>query len=110
MATRKPGTAVLLVGAGRMGGALLKGWGAARSFSAIHVVEPVPSDTAKALARTAKIRLHPELDLSRIPSLAAVVLALKPQVIKSEGKLLHMLGETGALILSIAAGVTSKFL
>jgi pyrroline-5-carboxylate reductase len=109
MATRKP-TAVLLIGAGRMGGALLKGWIAARSFSAIHVVDPLPSRAAKALARAKKIKLHKEFDASRLPPLAAAVLALKPQVIKNEGALLRALGQTGALTLSIAAGITTEFL
>src|SRR5258706_4148052 len=107
MATRKAGSAVLLVGAGRMGGALLKGWIATRSFSAIHVVEPVPSSATRALARLGKLKLHPQLDLTRLPPLAAAVLALKPQVIKGEGKLARALGETGALTLSIAAGITT---
>ena len=42
--------AVLLIGAGRMGGALIKGWIAANSFSAIHVVEPFPSEELKTAA------------------------------------------------------------
>jgi pyrroline-5-carboxylate reductase len=107
MATRKQ--AVLLIGAGRMGGALLKGWIAAKRFSAIHVLEPVPSKAVKALARLKKIKLHKELDLS-LPRLAAVVLAMKPQVIKAEPALLGALGRLGALNLSIAAGITTEFL
>src|SRR5207302_2853927 len=56
------------------------------------------------------LKLHPQLDLTRLPPLAAVVLALKPQVIKGEGKLARALGETGALTLSIAAGITTGYL
>jgi pyrroline-5-carboxylate reductase len=93
-----------------MGGALLKGWIASKSFSSIHVVEPTPSKALKALARAKKIKLHKDLDPSRLPKLAAAVLALKPQVIKGETALLSSLGKTGALVLSIAAGITTGFL
>jgi pyrroline-5-carboxylate reductase len=87
-----------------MGSALIKGWLAAKRFSAIHVVEPVPSTALKALARKRAIKLHAALP-SALPPLTAVVLALKPQVLKGEDKLLATLGRTGALVLSIAAGV-----
>jgi pyrroline-5-carboxylate reductase len=108
MATRKQ--AVLLIGAGRMGGSLLKGWIAGKSFSAIHVVEPTPSKAVKALARAKQIKLHKELDPTRLPRLAAAVLAMKPQVIKAEPGVLRALGHLGALNLSIAAGITTDFL
>ena len=101
---------VLLIGAGRMGGALVKGWLAAKRFSAIHVVEPQPSDAVKALAGAHEISLHPQFDAGAMPPLAAIVLAIKPQVLKGEAPLLHGLGKTGALILSIAAGVTTATL
>jgi pyrroline-5-carboxylate reductase len=39
-----------------------------------------------------------------------VVLALKPQVLKGEQALLAEIGQSGALVLSIAAGVTTAFL
>jgi len=106
---KAPGRAVLLIGAGRMGGALLKGWLSAKRFSAIHVIEPNPSPSLKALARAKKIRLSSGFD-AKLPKLAAVVLATKPQVLKTQGDLLRQLGATGALILSIAAGVTTAFL
>jgi pyrroline-5-carboxylate reductase len=101
--------AVALIGAGRMGGALIKGWVAAGNFSAIHVVEPQPSEAVKALASGA-VRLHREFRAGELPPLAAIVLALKPQVLKREGALLAAIGATGALVLSIAAGITTAFL
>ena len=100
---------VLLIGAGRMGAALIKGWIAARRFSPIHVVEPNPSAVLKSLARKRGVILHtalPELP----PQLAAVVLAIKPQVLKAEDKLLKTLGKSGALVLSIAAGIGTPLL
>lgn len=93
-----------------MGGALIKGWIAAKRFSAIHVVEPHPSDAVKALVASGAITIHDGLDAGPLPALEAVVLAVKPQVLKGETALLRSLGNTGALILSIAAGVTTGFL
>jgi pyrroline-5-carboxylate reductase len=92
-----------------MGGALLKGWLAAQQFSAIHVVEPSASPEVKKLSRAKAITLAPRFD--KAPAkLSAVVLALKPQVLQAERELLAVLGQTGALVLSIAAGVTTAFL
>src|SRR5215471_547127 len=85
-------TAVLLIGAGRMGGALIKGWLAAKSFSAIHVVEPQAAEPVRALAGTGAIKLHRSFDGPGLPALDAVVLALKPQVLKGETALLEALG------------------
>ena len=45
-----------------------------------------------------------------LPPIAAVVLAIKPQVLKGEGKLLRTLGNTDALVLSIAAGMGTTLL
>ena len=100
--------AVLLIGAGRMGGALIKGWIAAKSFSAIHVVEPLPSDELKTAAAERVVHLHAGFAAEELPPLSSIVLAVKPQVLKSETTLLGALGKTGALILSIAAGITTK--
>lgn len=100
---------VLLIGAGRMGSALIKGWIAARTFSSIHVIEPMPSAELKSLARKRAITLHAALP-AVLPPLVAVVLALKPQVLKTEDKLLRTLGDTSALVLSIAAGVGTPLL
>ena len=47
---------LLLIGAGRMGGALLKGW-LARGVKSIIVVEPKPSAELRRLARGKKIAL-----------------------------------------------------
>jgi pyrroline-5-carboxylate reductase len=102
--------AVLLVGAGRMGGALLRGWLKAGRFSPIHVVEPRPSPELKKLARGRKIVLDKTLADARPPKLAAIVIALKPQVLKNDAELVRALGKSGAPVLSIAAGVTSAFL
>jgi pyrroline-5-carboxylate reductase len=102
--------AALLIGAGRMGGALIKGWLSAKRFSAIHVIEPSPSEGMKAMAETGAIVLHPRFEITSLPPLDAAVLAVKPQVLKGETALLRALGGAGALIVSIAAGITTAFL
>ncbi len=92
-----------------MGSALVKGWIAAGRFSPIHVVEPAPSAALRSLARRRAIVLHGGLP-EQLPRLAAIVLAIKPQVLKGESKLLKTLGKSGALVLSIAAGVGTPLL
>src|SRR5882672_11195422 len=108
MPMRNAERAVLLIGAGRMGGALIKGWIASKRFSAIHVVEPSPSPAIKALAKKA-IVLHRALP-KKLPPLAAIVLAIKPQILKGEAELLRAVGKANALVLSIAAGIATPFL
>ena len=84
MPTRNSDRAVLLIGAGRMGGPLIKGWITSKRFSAIHVVEPSPSPAIEALAKKA-IALHRALP-KKLPPLAAIVLAIKPQILKGEAR------------------------
>ncbi len=103
-----PKNAVLLLGAGRMGGALLQGWIASRRYSSIYVVEPNPAPAIAGFAARKKITLAKTFDPKVRPR--AIVIALKPQIIKSETALLNDLGKTSALIVSIAAGITTKFL
>ena len=100
---------IFLLGAGRMGGALLKGWTDSGRFSTIHVVEPAPSKAVAALARRKAILLAKDLRGARARP-RAVVIALKPQVIKSDPALLKSLGAAGTLVVSIAAGITTEFL
>jgi pyrroline-5-carboxylate reductase len=92
-----------------MGSALLKGWIAAKRFSAIHVVEPAPSAALTSLARKREFVLRAALP-AKLPPLDAVVLALKPQVLKVEHELLRTLGKSGAVVLSIAAGIGTGLL
>jgi pyrroline-5-carboxylate reductase len=92
-----------------MGSALLKGWIAAKPFSAIEVVEPAPAPALKALARKRAIVLYAGVP-AKLPALDAVVLAIKPQVLKLEHELLRTLGNAGALVLSIAAGIGTDLL
>jgi pyrroline-5-carboxylate reductase len=103
MSLKLEGT-LLLVGAGKMGGALLSGWlenGLAPGN--IVVVDPAPSEEIRTLASERGIRLEstaPRLQ----PSPAVIVMAVKPQAM--DGVLASMTGVANArtLVVSIAAG------
>lgn len=92
-----------------MGGALLKGWLGAKRFP-VHVVEPQPSVALRRMAEAKKILLAEKFPVKHGCRYAAVVIALKPQVLKKETALLAALGGTDALVVSIAAGVSTRFL
>ncbi len=94
-------TPILLLGAGRMGGALIAGWTQAGAFSPsdLIAVEPHPSDALKASG----VRLHPaDGELSRART---VVLAVKPQMWREAAAQYAPLLGKDAVIVSIAAGV-----
>ena len=93
-----------------MGSALLRGWIASKSGHTILVVEPNPSGLVKEWAKSGAIGLYDPAETSKLPQLRAVVLALKPQAIKVERGLLQLLGPANALVISIAAGITSNWL
>ncbi len=100
------GGAILLVGAGRMGSALLKGW-VAKKIGPVEIVELKPSPALKALAKSAKAKLHHELPGA---SPRACLVALKPQILKTEAASLKTIANSGALMISIAAGTSIKSL
>src|SRR6185295_5983529 len=67
---------LVLVGAGKMGGAMLEGW-LARKLppKKVVVLEPQPSKAIKALARRG-VRINPKAAIGKA---AALVIAVKPQ-------------------------------
>jgi pyrroline-5-carboxylate reductase len=97
--------AILLVGAGRMGTALLRGW-LARGIGPVIVVEPKPSPELKTLARKKAIALVALPSQVAAKKIAACVVAIKPQVLKGEAPALAAFAQSGALMLSIAAGTS----
>jgi pyrroline-5-carboxylate reductase len=95
---------ILLIGAGRMGSALLRGW-RARGVKSIIVVEPKPSADIKKLARAKTITLFDAP--SRVTKkVDACIVAIKPQVLKGEAGALADVAGSGALMISIAAGTS----
>ena len=96
--------AIVLAGAGKMGGAMLSGWLAqgldARSLG---VIEPHPSDEIRALAAQG-VRLNPSP--REIGAAATLVVALKPQMFREAGTMLKSFIGPSTLVVSIMAGTT----
>jgi pyrroline-5-carboxylate reductase len=98
---------LVLVGAGKMGGALLDGW-LARGLNPkkVVVLEPQPAKPVKALGKRG-LRLNPK---GQIKDVAAIVIAVKPQTAPDIlPKLAPLVGKS-ALVLSIMAGRPLQFL
>lgn len=101
--------ALILVGCGQMGGALLRGWLARGVADRYLVVEPGPG--AAAFAGRADVAIVASPD--RLPADAApavVVLAVKPQVMAEVLPAYRRYVRPETLFLSIAAGKTLGFM
>jgi pyrroline-5-carboxylate reductase len=94
---------IVLAGAGKMGGAMLTGWiaGGLNPKRAV-VIDPYVSDEIKALAAKG-VRLNP--DVKDISAVAALVLAVKPQMFAEVGPTLRTIAGS-SLVVSIMAGTT----
>jgi pyrroline-5-carboxylate reductase len=94
---------IVLAGAGKMGGAMLTGWiaGGLDPKRAI-VIDPHVSDEIKGLAAKG-VRLNP--DVKDIGAVAALVLAVKPQMFAEVGPTLRAIAGS-SLVVSIMAGTT----
>lgn len=99
-----PPAPVLLLGAGRLGGALLEGWMGAHAFAPdeMMVVDPAPGAAALAAEYSGAV-LNPPAEA--LGAARTVVLAVKPQVWR-EAAAAHAPGlHPGAVIVSVAVGV-----
>ncbi len=98
---------LLLLGAGKMGAAMLEGW-LKRGLQPgkIIVIEPQPAKAVKALARRG-LKLNPK---GKTATATAVVIAVKPQSApEAMPRVVPHVGK-GTLVLSIMAGRTMRFL
>ncbi len=99
---------LVLVGAGKMGGALLEGW---LRFGLdpqnVAVIEPSPSPQISALAARG-VRLNP--DARALTDVAAIVIAVKPQVAGEVLPALTPMVAASTVVVSIMAGRTLQFL
>jgi pyrroline-5-carboxylate reductase len=95
---------IVLAGAGKMGGAMLSGW-LARGLDAnrVAVIEPHPSGEIKALAARG-VRLNPAP--AEVGTVAALVIAVKPQTFGEAGPQLRPFATSSTLVVSIMAGIT----
>jgi pyrroline-5-carboxylate reductase len=102
-----PGGDVVLVGAGKMGGAMLEGWiGLGVDPARIAVIEPQPAAAVAALGPRG-VRINPD---AAALSPAAVVIAVKPQVAPQIMTDVAALMTPSTVAVSIMAGRTLAFL
>ena len=104
---------VVLIGCGKMGGAMLEGWIADTNLDAhFSIIEPF-QDHLGWTASHANIALFDSCAASEaasIPPATMVVLAVKPQMMEEAiGHFAHMI-EDNTAFLSIAAGITTAWL
>jgi pyrroline-5-carboxylate reductase len=99
---------LVLVGAGKMGSALLEGWlRLGLDLNRVAVLEPQPTpDIANLTARG--LKLNPAMNVVHAP--AAVVIAVKPQNAAQVMPLLAPVVGPSTVVLSIMAGITLAFL
>ena len=96
-------TPLVLVGAGKMGAALLRGWLAGGlDPAAVTVIDPHPSPDIAALCAERSLRLNPEADAPA----GALVLGIKPQVLDAAAAALVPWIGPDTLVVSILAGKT----
>jgi len=97
-------TPILLLGAGRMGGALVAGWRRARAVSAQDLMIRDPAPGPEAAASGALVDPSPT-DMGRART---VVLAVKPQIWREAAAAVAPLLHQDAIVVSIVAGVGSE--
>jgi len=95
---------IVLAGAGKMGGAMLSGWLAqGLDASRAAVIEPQPSEDIRAhLAKGVRLNPSPQ----DCGSVAAFVVALKPQAFREAAPALKPYVGAATLVVSIMAGTT----
>jgi len=99
------GGPLLLVGAGKMGGALLAGWlRQGLDPTSVHIQDPTPAPEVAALMASHGIRVRHKSRLPAAPSV--IVLAVKPQIMDEVLPTLASSVGPSTVVLSIAAGRT----
>jgi pyrroline-5-carboxylate reductase len=99
---------LVLVGAGKMGGAMLEGWlGLGLAPKNVAVIEPHPSEDMKALAARGML-LNPAR--GDVGGAGAVVIAVKPQLAAETVPTLAAMLRPATVVVSIMAGKTLAFL
>jgi pyrroline-5-carboxylate reductase len=98
---------LLLVGAGKMGGAMLEGWLAkGLDPKRVTVLDPHPSPALLDFAGTAGLQLNP--DQGRLSPPEVLVLGVKPQGLAEAAPAIAPLAGPGTLVISILAGKTIR--
>lgn len=104
-----PAGKVALIGAGHMGVALATGWLRVRrgglTAETLVIIDPKPTEAVEALAERHGVAILPELTKKAAADVDRVVLAVKPQVLGQIAESLPAKLPSGALIISILAGI-----
>jgi pyrroline-5-carboxylate reductase len=99
---------LLLVGAGKMGGALLEGWlQEGLDPGKIAVIDPAPPQETRALIERNRLRLNP--GPGDVKSLEAIVIAVKPQSADEALPAIRPRRQPHTLLLSVVAGKRIAF-
>lgn len=98
---------ILLIGAGRMGRAMAKGW--LREGMQVVAVNPHRRPELEPLIADG-LHYVPSLDAVPEGPFDACVIAVKPQVLRTMADTLAGIAGSGALMLSVAAGIPCAFL
>jgi pyrroline-5-carboxylate reductase len=95
---------LLLIGAGKMGGAMLEGWLAnGIKPTQVTVIDPHPSERMQELAKLG-LKLSPPLE--QIRTLDVIILAIKPQMLDASAATLQAVSNSQTLLISVLAGKT----
>jgi pyrroline-5-carboxylate reductase len=95
---------LVLAGAGKMGGSMLRGWlEAGLAPAGLVVIDPLPSPDMAALAASAGFALNPD---GHIVAPEVLILAIKPQTLDAAAQDLAKIAGPETLVLSIMAGKT----
>ena len=98
---------LVLIGAGKMGGAMLHGWlDKGCGARGIEVVDPGASDPLRALANEGRIVLSDAISAEGVGAGDVLVLAVKPQIMAAALEPVTKAARPGVLVLSIAAGIS----
>ncbi|MGI9372295.1 MAG: pyrroline-5-carboxylate reductase [Hyphomicrobiales bacterium] len=96
---------LVLVGAGKMGGAMLNGWLAMGTPGAqISILDPFPAPELEALVVGNGIALNPDID--QLDDAQVVLIAIKPQMMDEVLPSIVPLAKPKPVFLSVAAGTT----
>lgn len=96
---------LVLIGAGKMGGAMLEGWlRIGMNPGGISLIDPNPSDEMVALASEKGMALNPSADA--IAPTEVLVLATKPQMLDTAAPSVQAFIHPKTLVISILAGKT----
>ena len=108
----QPDLSIALVGCGKMGSALLRGWLSSGQVKHVYVLDPggLPEEFEDQVPDHITFYDKPEMFAGARPPASVFVIAVKPQIMDEVCNAIKKAVPTDALVLSIAAGQTiAKF-